>query len=167
MANEIRVGKVSAVNHAAGTVRVVYHDKDDAVTRPIPLLGNEYHMPEVGDQVLVLHLSNGMEAGVVLGRYWTDKNKPPEGAAGLYRKDLARTPGEAMIRYKAGILTLKAVRVVVDGSLQVTGDLNVTGAITAADVSATGDVTAAGVSLKNHTHTCSCALSSGTTSAPV
>lgn len=107
MANEIRVGKISSVDYTAGTVRVVYHDKDDNVTPAIPLISDEYHMPEVGDMVLVLHLSNGAEAGVVLGRYWSDKNKPPEGAAGLYRKDLARTPGEAMIRYDGSTLTIQ------------------------------------------------------------
>ena len=72
MGNEIRLGKVSAVDHPAGMVRVVYHEKDDDVTRMIPILSTVfsgvYSMPEVGDQVLVLHLSNGTEAGVVLGR---------------------------------------------------------------------------------------------------
>lgn len=130
MANEIRVGKVSAVDHAAGTVRVVYHDKDDSVTRPIPMLGNEYNMPEVGDQVLVLHLSNGMEAGVVLGRYWTDKNKPPEGKAGLYRKDMGREPGAAVITYDGGTLAIKCtggITIEAGGAVTINGatiDLN-------------------------------------------
>lgn len=100
MENNIRLGKISAIDYAAGTVRVVYHEKDDAVTAPIPLISSEYFMPEVDDMVMVLHLSNGTEAGVVLGRPWSEKNKPPEGSKGLYRKDLARSPGEAMIRYR-------------------------------------------------------------------
>ena len=123
MENNIRLGKISAIDYAAGTVRVVYHEKDDAVTAPIPLISSEYFMPEVDDMVMVLHLSNGTEAGVVLGRPWSEKNKPPEGSKGLYRKDLARSPGEAMIRYKGGTVTVS------------------------------GDVTAGGVSLDNHTHT--------------
>lgn len=116
MANEICVGKISSVDYAAGTVRVVYHDKDDCVTPPLPLLANEYHMPQVGDMVLVLHLSNGKEAGVVLGRPWSDKRKPPEGGADLYRKDMGRTPGEAMIRYDGETMTI-----------QCTGNINITG----------------------------------------
>lgn len=167
MANEIRVGKISSVDYATGMVRVVYHDKDDSVTRPIPLMSDEYCMPQVGDQVLVLHLSNGLEAGVVLGRPWSEKNKPPEGISGLYRKDLDRTPGTAMIRYQDGTLTLKAGGIVINGSLTVTGNLTVQGEITAQSVVASDDVVAGRVSLKNHTHTCSCALSSGTTSPPV
>ena len=59
MENNIRLGKISAVDYAAGTVRVVYHEKDDAVTAPIPLISSEYFMPEVDDMVMVLHLSNG------------------------------------------------------------------------------------------------------------
>lgn len=62
MENNIRLGKISAVDYAAGTVRVVYHEKDDAVTAPIPLISSEYFMPEVDDMVMVLHLSNGTEA---------------------------------------------------------------------------------------------------------
>lgn len=124
MGNEIRLGKVSAIDYAAGMVRVVYHDMDDCVTRFIPLISSEYAMPEIDDQVLVLHLSNGTEAGVVIGRPWSEKNKPLEGEAGLYRKDLARTPGEAVIRYKDGVLMLHADRVWVDGDLYVTGDIH-------------------------------------------
>jgi phage baseplate assembly protein gpV len=164
MGNEIRLGKVSAIDYATGMVRVVYHEKDDSVTRLIPLISNEYEMPEVEDQVLVLHLSNGTEAGVVIGRPWSEKNKPPEGAAGLYRKEMARTPGEAMIRYKDGTLTLKAGSVVVNGNLTVTGSLNVQGAITAQSVEASGDVVAGGISLMHHTHTDSM---SGSTTPPV
>lgn len=167
MASEIRVGKVSSIDYAAGMVRVVYHDKDDDVTRMIPLLSSEYHMPAVGDQVLVLHLSNGTEAGVILGRPWSEKNKPAEGSAGLYRKDLARTPGEAMIRYKDGKMTLKAGSVVVNGDLSVTGDLTVNGKLTVTGAVTALDVVGGGVSLAKHTHDCNCALSSGTTTGPV
>lgn len=127
MENNIRLGKISAIDYAAGTVRVVYHEKDDAVTAPIPLISSEYFMPEVDDMVMVLHLSNGTEAGVVLGRPWSEKNKPPEGSKGLYRKDLARSPGEAMIRYKDGTMTIKAAKLVIDGTVTVSGDVTAGG----------------------------------------
>lgn len=172
MENVIRVGKVSAIDYQAGMVRVVYHDKDDSVTRPIPLLSPEYKMPEIGDQVLVVHLSNGTEAGVVLGRPWSDKNRPPESGAGLYRKDLGRVIGEAVIRYLDGALTIQVDvahftgDVTIKGDLKIAGDLTVAGRITANEVAAAVDVVGGGVSLVHHTHTCSCAISSGTTSPP-
>lgn len=121
MGKESRVGKVSDVDHAAGMVRVVYHEKDDEVTRMIPILSTVfsgmYSMPEVGDQVLVLHLSNGSEAGVVLGRPWSEKTKPTEGAEKLYRLDMDRAAGVAMIRYdgKTRDLTIHC-----DGTLNIT-----------------------------------------------
>ena len=162
MKNNIRLGKISAIDYPTGMVRVAYHEKDDAVTALVPLISSEYFMPEIGDQVLVLHLSNGTEAGVVLGRPWSEKNKPPEGAAGLYRKDLARAAGEAMIRYMGGTLTIKAQNVRAEGDMVVTGDLTVNGNLTVqGEIVATGDVTGAGVSLANHTHTDS--MGGGTT----
>lgn len=94
-----RFGRVSAVNYAAGTARILYKDKSEQVTKELPLFSQEYLMPEVDDLVLVGHLPNGPEAAVVLGRVWSDQNKPPEGKRGLYRKDLSRTAGKAMLRY--------------------------------------------------------------------
>lgn len=142
MGNENRLGKISAIDYESGMVRVVYHEKDDAVTRLIPLLSDEYKMPKVDDQVLVIHLSNGTEAGVVLGRPWSEKNVPPESGKGLWRKDLGESYGEAFLRYKDGTLTIKAANVVIDGNLSVNGTLNVS-----------GEATAAGISLTKHTHT--------------
>ena len=117
MKGEIRLGKISSIDYAKGMARVVYHEKDDDVTRLIPLLSHEYKMPPVGSQVLVVHLSNGTEAGVVLGRPWSEKNAPPEGGATLYRKDLGQNPGDAMIRYDGSTLTIKC-----------TGAININGA---------------------------------------
>lgn len=121
MKEDIRIGKVSSVDSAAGTVRVVYHEKDDAVTRSIPMLSpvfsGLYSLPEVGDQVLVLHLSNGAEAGIVLGRPWSERFPPPEGAEGLVRLDMDRTPGAAVVRYDA---KEKDLTIHCDGTLRIT-----------------------------------------------
>ncbi len=166
----IRLGKVSNVDYATGMVRVVYHERDDDVTRMIPILSTVfsgvYSMPEVGDQVLVIHLSNGSEAGVVLGRPWSEKTKPPEGAEKLYRLDMDRAPGVAMVRYdgqgKALLIVMPDITVkspvCVIGDVVIDGNLTVNG-----DVTVSGDVVAGGVSLRNHTHG---GDSGGTTTAP-
>lgn len=103
MSAEIRVGKVSSIDYPSGMIRVVYHDKDNDVTRPIPMFSSEYAMPPVGALVAVVHLSNGAEAGVVLGRPWSAKLAPPEGFQGLYRKDFDLTPGQCYFRYDANV----------------------------------------------------------------
>lgn len=188
MGSEARLGKISSIDYPAGMVRVVYHEKDDDVTRMIPLLSpihyGEYSMPEVGDQVLILHLSNGTEAGVVLGRPWSEKNKPPEGFAGLYRKDYSHKTGQALERYDAkkeeysqsisGTMDIKpterwtlnvgasTVEVNKDGSVSITAPNGVT--IDTPQVTVTGDVVAGGVSLQKHTHG---GDSGGTTTKPI
>lgn len=103
MSAEIRVGKVSSIDYPSGMVRVTYPDMDDDVTRLIPLFSSEYAMPPVGALVAVVHLSNGAEAGVVLGRPWSAKLTPPEGFEGLYRKDFDLTPWKCYIRYDANV----------------------------------------------------------------
>lgn len=85
---EIRLGKISSINCTDGTARVAYPDRNGSVTQEIPFLSSEYNMPSIGDMVLVVHLSNGSDAGVILGRPWSDKNKPPESGGEIYRKDL-------------------------------------------------------------------------------
>ena len=84
----IRIGRISSVNYAEGTARVVYTDRDNSVTMELPLLSYEYSMPKVDDLVLVLHLPTGGEAGVILGKFWNDNNKPKESGEKIYRKDL-------------------------------------------------------------------------------
>lgn len=105
----LRIGRISAVNYTAGTARILYKDKSEEVTREVPLLSAEYCMPEVDDLVLAAHLPNGKEAAVILGRFWSDKNKPPEGKKGLYRKDFSRTKGKAVLRYAEDEDKAKAV----------------------------------------------------------
>lgn len=77
--NEIRVGNVSSINYAAGTVRVVYPDKSDKSTAELPVFcgfGKEYQMPDVGDLVLVVHLSNDSSMGIAMGKFWNQSMAP-------------------------------------------------------------------------------------------
>lgn len=183
----IRIGRISAVNYAAGTVRVLYKDKNEEVTKELPMLANEYFMPTVDDMVLVGHLPNGSEAAVVLGRFWSDKNRPPEGRKGLYRKDMSRTPGKAMIWFdetnNAGEIVMPGIglsgnRVRLEGTASATitggavsingnnveiigGTVTITGG--AIEISGSGDVIMDGISLKNHTHICSTSGSESST----
>lgn len=133
----IRIGRVSRVNAAAGMVSVTYPDLDDSATAEFPVFSftDEYKMPQVGQSVLVLHLSNGQSAGIVLGRYWNETNRPP--VSGGFRKELGEAFGQAFIECQGDTVTIHAGKIVLD-----------------ADVSVDGDVKAgeAGISLVNHTH---------------
>lgn len=120
MADSIRIGRISSIDYQKGTVKVVYADKDNAVTDSLPLLNmnGEYKMPNINDMVLVAHLSNGVAMGIVMGTFWSKGNPPAETGKNLFRKELGRTPGEAYIRYDAStnVLKIKAdtVQIVTD-----------------------------------------------------
>ena len=114
----IRVGRISSINYKAGTVRVTYADRDDMVTKEIPLLSFEYMMPRIGDIVQVNHLSNGAEMGVVMGQFWSNINRPFEGKEGLWRKELSNIPDKAFMRYaedEKETATVKIPNIIVKG----------------------------------------------------
>lgn len=95
-----RIGQVSKVDYKKGMVSVVYKDingGENVTTDLIPYitLNGEYHMPNIEDYIAVLHLSNGYEAGLVLGRFWNEKNTPPVSGKDRYRKDFSNTAGKA------------------------------------------------------------------------
>lgn len=172
---DVRIGFVSSVDYAAGTVEVTYPDMDGSVSDALPLLSafaDEYFMPEPGDQVLVNHLSNGSEYGVVVGRTWDKDHKPTESGKGLFRKDFDRT-GAAFLRYDAnsGELRIKAKKIVFEGDESVTTNTKTVtttassaatltspaitdnGAVTVSQsITAAADVSAGGKSLMKHTH---------------
>ncbi len=120
MANsEIRVGRVSSVNYEAGMARVTYRDKDETVTSEFAILTNndEYRMPQIGQNVLVSHLSNGSSRGAIIGTLWNQKYVPKETGEQLYRKDLSRKKDAAYIRYsdETGEYLVKAANLHLNG----------------------------------------------------
>lgn len=120
MANsEIRVGRVSSVNYEAGMARVTYRDKDETVTSEFAILTNndEYRMPQIGQNVLVSHLSNGSSRGAIIGTLWNQKYVPKETGEQLYRKDLSRRKDAAYIRYsdETGEYLLKVANLHLNG----------------------------------------------------
>lgn len=106
---KIRIGKVSSINYESGMIEVTYPDMDDSVTDELPYcsFNDEYKMPAIGKDILVIHLSNGSVAGIVLGPYWNNANKPAVSGKDVYRKEMAQTPGKAYVQYKDGTAEIK------------------------------------------------------------
>jgi len=107
----IRIGKVSKINYEKGMIRVTYPDLDDSVTAEFPVFSftDEYKMPKIGQEVLVLHLSNGQSAGILLGKYWNKKNVPPPDygqGKNVFNKEIDEDFGKVRITYKDKKLTL-------------------------------------------------------------
>ena len=104
----IRMGKVSSIAYANEMISVTYPDLDNSTTDNFPVfsLTDEYKMPGIGQEVLVLHMSNGQSAGIVMGRYWNKGNRPPVSGENIFRKELGKAFGEAYIQYSGGDITL-------------------------------------------------------------
>lgn len=124
MDRPIRIGKVSSIDYANGLVKVTYPDLDETVTDDLPYatFNDEYQMPPIDSDVLVVHLSNGQAAGICLGTYWNTQNTPHGSGAGYYRKDFnSNAIGEAFLIYLSGMMSLN----VKDFSLNLEGNLSV------------------------------------------
>lgn len=87
---EVRKGKISNIDYENGMAQVVYQYKSNAVTSFLPILHHchEYYMPSVGENVVVIHLSNGMANGFILSGYWNKENKPKKFGENYYYKKL-------------------------------------------------------------------------------
>lgn len=105
----IRIGKVSTVDYEAGMVSVTYPEMDADTTNKFPVLAmsDEYKMPAVGQEVLVLHLPTGQAAGVVLGKMWNKTNKPRKAGEHVYSHEFGDEPGESYVEYDSADGDLK------------------------------------------------------------
>ena len=110
MADVVRIGRVSKINYDTGMIEATYPQYDNSVTPEFPVISfnDEYKMPKIGDEVLVVHLSNGETAGIVLGKFWGGDEKPKVYGQNVFRKELGDTQGECYIQYKDGKLTFKS-----------------------------------------------------------
>ena len=106
----VRIGTVGTVNYQNATVSVVYTDMNDLATAELPYFSftGEYKMPKVGEQVLVLHLSNGESFGVVLGGFYSEEDLPNETGEGLFYKQLTDS---IAIKAKGDTLELAGVNI--------------------------------------------------------
>lgn len=164
MQRPIRIGRVSSVNYDEGMLAVTYPDMDDSVTSEFPVfsLTDEYKMPNVGDTILVVHLSNGQSAGIVLGRFWSKANLCANPGKGKFRKEFAPSDafGKCFLEYDDDSETMKLhvpkkLEIIVEEECAVTAK-NLT--LVTTDTTNTGkytgakDVVGEGTSLHNHTH---------------
>lgn len=173
----LRIGRISSFNYPKGTAKIAYEDRHNEATAEFSFLCNawQYWMPEIGDQVLVAHLSNGSSSAVILGPVWHDEWRPTEGAEDLYRREYNKKPGLGYERYdakkqeygqhvtgKADIestdtWTLKVgsalIEVNPDGTVNITAPAGIH--IDTPLIKVTGDVEAGNnaISLVNHVHT--------------
>ena len=108
----VQQGKVSSIDYDTGSVRVVFTDRQNSVSAPLPMFNSEYKMPDVGDVVICLFLSNNPSRGYCLG---TPNQSLTVTGEGVYYKDFF---GEGYIKYDSDTktLTISAGHVVINGT---------------------------------------------------
>lgn len=90
MNDVIRIGKVSAIDYEKGLISVYYEDRTAMVTGMMPVLSNgRYKMPNIGDSILVAHLSNSTNAAVVLGTVFNEVNVPKMSGQNVYYEEMS------------------------------------------------------------------------------
>ena len=72
----LRTGIVSKVNKKDGTIEVMYEDMDDTVTASKINCLVSAGIPNVGDEVAVIHKGEGSEEGLCLGKIFNENNLP-------------------------------------------------------------------------------------------
>lgn len=131
-----KVARVSQVNLAQGTVRAVIVE-DGTVTNWLPLTSSSYEIPAVGDLVMVDFEDGDFSGGLCLGRYFNSENPPAVEEAGVYFKKIG---SDVVIKYTEATKTLEvfAETIKINGNVEVTGDLKVSGEITAPTITQGG-----------------------------
>ena len=184
MSQLIRVGFVTARQPEKHRVQVELRDTvtNPLVTKWLPVLcpcasGDlHYDLPDIGDQVLCLFLSYGLEQGFVVGSMYGKQTPPVSDAEKFHRKFkdgatieydrathalTANIPGTAKI-VCTGTLTLDAPHILLHGALTNTaqdggpGKATFSGGVEILNGglnAVAGDVVASGVSLAGHTTT--------------
>src|ERR1700752_4356441 len=82
--NMFRTGIVTEQDFVNCRVRVQYPDRDGVTTYWLPMLNRtsagskQFSVPNLGDEVHVLHFPQAPETGVILGATFNDVNKAPQ-----------------------------------------------------------------------------------------
>ena len=150
----IRLGKVASVDLAAARCTVSFDD--EAESPPLRWIEGAagatrtWSPPSVGEQVVLLCPAGEIAAAVVLRGLFSTAHPAPGNTA----RRLIEFADGAVIAYDPESHELEAIlpggatlALVADGGIAITGDIILTGKLTASD-----DVIAAGKSLKGHVH---------------
>lgn len=162
----IRTGKVSSINPANCTAKVVFEDLDNKVSGDLRLLMNktqddkDYWLPDINEMVECLFLPIGMSEGIILGSTYSEADTPPWSDADI-RGTKFKDGSFWCYNRKTGVLdveivkqiNLKAPDLVIESDVKITGDVAVEGGVSATDtIKSDSDVLASTISLKQHKH---------------
>lgn len=168
----IKIGEVSSVDPARGTARVAFDDDDSMVSYDLQVLqkntiaNKDYHMPDIGEDVVCIFLPSGSEDGFILGSVYAGEITPPEsdcnkrtvvfddGTKISYDRathTLTATIGKTSITANqqnitaicTGAANVQATTINLTGNVNINGNVSITGATSiTGETSVTGGITA-------------------------
>ena len=108
----IQIGEINSINYEERTVKVLHSDSDNSISTDLPLMRPKL-IPEIGDTVLCVYLSNGAEYGICIGEFYQDENTPSDQGESI---ECMVLPDGAYIKYDktTKTLILSAEHVVID-----------------------------------------------------
>lgn len=137
MKNIVRIGRVSSIDAAANTAKVVFTDKNELVSGELMIVNRgsmadkDYWLPDIDEQVLCLMLPNnsgqGLNAGFILGSFFSAEDVPQENSADVRA---VKFGDGTVVKHDRSTGTL---------SIKATGDIN---------IMAAGTVTIQGAAVK-------------------
>lgn len=127
-----KTATVTQVDYARGMVKVALPELGSHESDWLNLEDKSYSIPPVGSQVMVTFDENDYSTGLCHGTYFSDANPPAVSGEKIYYLCMA---GDVVIKYDAGTKTLEitADKVKLNGDVQISGKLDVSGDITAAN----------------------------------
>lgn len=123
---------VSQVDYAAGMVKVSMPDCGYEESDWIPVSSVFYHMPPEGSQVMVSFGDEGYSDGFCHGNYFHSQNPPVQSGKAISYFTMA---GDMVFQYDnvSKTLEISAAKIKINGDVEITGSLNVSGDLTAAN----------------------------------
>lgn len=169
----LKFGYITELDVTKGMVRVNFTDLG-IVSNLLPVSvpaskEDKYSFPFAINEHVWCLMDDNCEFGVVGGAIYSNKDVP-DGSASEQSIDINIGAGKVVLKISrlTGEVSMQALKVFITSpDVEITGALNVTGALTAASfagatgaplsapsgINVTGDVSADGVSLKTHRHT--------------
>ncbi len=150
-----KIGIVTESDPTTMKIRAQIPDLDGMVTYWLPVLtpksGQDkiYHLPDIGEEVLIAFLDNGVEQGFCLGSIYNFQDKPPVSSGDKFH---AAFKDGTVIEYDRSSHTLTAS--IVNGTAVISADyVTVNGnLIVNGNITATGSIIDAGGNTNHHSH---------------
>lgn len=131
----IKIGIVSDVNYERAAVKVAFEDRDNKVSRELPVIfpfvskNKAYALPEINEQVLCVFLNK--EYGFCIGSFY-DANNTPDGKKEIHKIQFG---DKLKIEYNSVSNTLDITGA---GTVNIGGTVNISGDFDAGKMQITG-----------------------------